>query len=72
MALGVVRLVMADTPDPEDVDWEDPDVCPFCGARLPDGGAGFVDHADANPDCGARFEEWKENVAGDIGGEWSG
>ena len=72
MSLAVLRPRMTDTPDPEDVDWENPDACPFCGASLPDGGAGFVDHAAANPDCEARFEEWRENVAGDIGGEWSG
>jgi hypothetical protein len=72
MAVAVVETHMGDAPDPENVDWNDPDACPFCGAQLPDGGAGFVDHADANPDCQARFEEWRENVAGDIGGEWSG
>jgi hypothetical protein len=63
---------MTDAPDPENVNWEDPDACPFCGAALTDGGAGFVDHADANPDCLARFEEWRANVGADIGGEWSG
>jgi hypothetical protein len=63
---------MTNVPAPEDVNLEDPDVCPFCGTALTDGGAGFVDHADANPECQARFEEWRENVAGDIGGEWTG
>jgi hypothetical protein len=63
---------MSDAPDPEDVDWDDPDACPFCGERLTDGGAGFVDHAEANPECMARFEDWRENVADDVGAEWSG
>ncbi|MFC3476629.1 DUF7501 family protein [Halobacterium litoreum] len=58
--------------DPEDVDWDDPDACPFCGASLRDGGAGFIEHVEENPACRRRFEEWRENVAGDVGPEWLG
>jgi hypothetical protein len=63
---------MSDAPDPEDVDWDDPDPCPFWGGRLRDGGAGFVDHAEASPECMERFEEWRANVADDVAPEWSG
>lgn len=61
-------------PDPDSPDWDNPDYCPFCGVQLADGGAGFIDHieGDANEACRERFEEWRENVAGDVGGEWSG
>ncbi|WP_254522045.1 DUF7501 family protein [Natrinema caseinilyticum] len=63
-----------DHPAPNSPGWDNPDFCPFCGHRLPDGGPGFVDHIqnDANATCRDRFEEWRENVADDIGGEWSG
>ena len=63
---------MTDVPDPEDVNWKNPDACPFCGASLTDGDVVFADHTDANPDCQARFEAWHENAADDAGGEWSG
>jgi hypothetical protein len=56
----------------EATDWDDPDVCPFCGTRLVDGGAGFIDHIEESEPCRLGFEEWRENVAGDVGGEWSG
>jgi hypothetical protein len=39
---------------------------------MADGGAGFVDHADADSDCNARFEAWQAHVAGDVGGESTG
>ncbi|AHG03871.1 hypothetical protein HALDL1_09855 [Halobacterium sp. DL1] len=52
--------------------WTDPETCPFCGEALRNGGAGFVEHADANADCRTRFDEWRENVAGDVRSEWSG
>lgn len=52
--------------------WSDPDTCPFCQDDLPDPGAGFVDHLDANPDCEDSFDLWRENVAGDVRGEWAG
>ena len=56
----------------EPLDWDDPDRCPFCGAALVDGGAGFVDHIDQHSACGERFEAWRDAIAGDIGSEWSG
>jgi len=58
-----------DHPSPE---WDNPDFCPFCGAELDDPGAGFVDHVAENDACRRRFEEWREHVAGDVGGEWPG
>jgi hypothetical protein len=62
-----------DTHPPRDSpEWDNPDVCPFCGADLPDGGAGFMDHVDEAPECRARFEAWVERVRDDIGGDWSG
>lgn len=59
-----------DVPEPRD--WSDPDRCPFCGAPLTDGGAGFMDHIDEAEGCAVAFERWREGIAGDIGGEWSG
>lgn len=55
-----------------DSDWGDPDYCPFCGAELTDGGAGFMDHVEAAPECNERFEAWLEAIRDDIGGEWGG
>jgi hypothetical protein len=52
--------------------WDDPSTCPFCGAALSDPGAGFVDHLDESAACTTEFETWREHVAGDIGGEWTG
>lgn len=52
--------------------WDDPDYCPFCGTELTDGGAGFIDHVDAETECGERFETWLEAIRDDIGGEWGG
>ncbi|WP_129112748.1 DUF7501 family protein [Halegenticoccus tardaugens] len=52
--------------------WNDPERCPFCGAALEDGGAGFIAHVEARPSCAERFERWRAMVASDIGGEWSG
>lgn len=61
-------------PPSDSAAWDNPDYCPFCGQRLPDGGPGFVDHIqkDENATCRERFEEWRENIAGDMGGEWGG
>ena len=56
----------------ESATWNDPEECPFCGAGLRNGGAGFVEHAEANADCMTRFDEWRENVAGDMNPEWTG
>lgn len=63
-----------DHPSTDSEGWDNPDFCPFCGQRVPDGGAGFYDHIKEaeNSTCRERFEEWRENVAGDVGGEWSG
>lgn len=52
--------------------WEDPERCPFCGAGLVDGGAGFIDHIGASDDCSDAFEDWREGIVDDIGGEWTG
>ncbi|MFC6614502.1 hypothetical protein ACFQAS_05955 [Halopenitus salinus] len=57
------------TPTPN---WSDPNDCPFCGEPLSDPGAGFVDHLAESDACEAGFDDWRENVAGDMGGEWSG
>lgn len=62
---------MPDTPSNEP-DWDRPDFCPFCGAKLVDGGLGFIDHLETAPDCRERFEAWRERIAEDIGGEWGG
>jgi hypothetical protein len=61
-----------DHPPRDSSAWDNPDVCPFCGARLTDGGAGFMDHIAADEACRERFGAWREAVAGDIGGEWGG
>lgn len=61
-----------DHPEPEAPGWDDPDFCPFCGARLADPGAGFLDHLEDAETCRRRFDEWRENVLEDVGGEWSG
>ena len=59
-------------PPRDSPDWERPDFCPFCGARLPDGGPGFMDHVAEADTCRERFEAWRERVAEDIAGEWGG
>jgi DNA-directed RNA polymerase specialized sigma subunit len=56
----------------EATDWDDPERCPFCGATLTDPGVGFVEHIEESETCNLGFEQWRENVAGDVGGEWSG
>lgn len=62
----------SDHPSLDSPDWDSPDYCPFCGAELRDGGAGFVEHVEESDPCRRRFDEWRENIAGDVGGEWSG
>lgn len=52
--------------------WTNTGTCPFCGDQLADPGAGFVDHIGENPNCQSSFDVWRENVAGDVAGEWSG
>ncbi|RQG91402.1 hypothetical protein EA462_05370 [Natrarchaeobius halalkaliphilus] len=54
------------------MNWVDPVTCPFCGDELASPGAGFVDHIDENGDCERGFDHWRENIAGDLAGEWSG
>ena len=61
-----------DHPQKDSPDWDHPDYCPFCGAALTDGGAGFVDHVAESPACAERFEAWRENVADDVAGDWGG
>lgn len=52
--------------------WNDPERCPFCNARLEDGGWGFISHVGASSPCKTRFDRWRNNISSDIGGEWSG
>lgn len=52
--------------------WSDPDRCPFCGAQLASPGAGFVSHTKENRDCAAAFERWRDRIADDVTGGWSG
>lgn len=52
--------------------WIDPETCPFCGGPLSDGGGGFIDHVESSPACMSNFDVWREQVADDMGGEWSG
>jgi hypothetical protein len=59
-------------PNPESPEWDNPDVCPFCGADLVDGGGGFMDHVDTAETCRERFEAWLDNIRDDIGSEWGG
>lgn len=61
-----------DHPAPTSDNWANPDLCPFCGIRLEDGGAGFMHHIDDAPVCKERFDDWKEQISGDMGGEWGG
>lgn len=65
-------MTSSDHPPRESDNWANPDLCPFCGVRLEDGGAGFMDHIDEAPGCKDRFEAWKEQIRGDMGGEWGG
>lgn len=59
-----------DHPPRNSTDWENPDLCPFCGTGLSDGGIGFINHIDDAQVCKERFEAWREQIRGDIGGEW--
>ncbi|MEF8779722.1 MAG: hypothetical protein V5A46_03465 [Haloferacaceae archaeon] len=60
------------TPSVPEPDWVGPSQCPFCGEALADPGAGFVRHLEQSPTCERGFERWRENVAGDLRGEWGG
>jgi nucleotide-binding universal stress UspA family protein len=59
-------------PSTDETRWDDPERCPFCGGGLEDGGPGFISHIRTSPECAAAFGTWREQVADDIGGEWSG
>ena len=61
-----------DHPPRDSPEWDNPDLCPFCGTPLLDGGIGFVDHIEDAPICKERFEAWRDQVREDIDGEWSG
>lgn len=52
--------------------WDDPERCPFCLAELEDAGAGFISHLEESPVCSDGFDRWRDAVAGDMRGEWSG
>lgn len=52
--------------------WDNPDLCPFCGVGLSDGGSGFIDHIAKTPMCNERFQDWRAKIRDDIGGEWGG
>ncbi|APX95871.1 DUF7501 family protein [Natronorubrum daqingense] len=53
-------------------DWTNPIHCPFCGTELESPGAGFVDHIEESDDCKQSFDHWRENITGDLAGEWAG
>jgi hypothetical protein len=61
-----------DHPPRDSPEWDNPDLCPFCGVDLSDGGVGFIDHIADAPGCRERFEAWRERIRDDIGGEWGG
>ncbi len=52
--------------------WTDPNQCPFCGQALPSPGEGFVRHLDESEACDGAYGVWRQRVADDIGGGWSG
>lgn len=62
----------AETPSVVAYTWDDPSVCPFCTTELENPGEGFVTHLRESPVCEQGFEEWRNSVTNDIGGEWSG
>lgn len=61
-----------DHPPRSSSQWDNPDLCPFCGANLVDGGAGFIDHTKESEPCSERFEAWLTGIRDDMGGEWGG
>ncbi|GAB3674428.1 DUF7501 family protein [Halopiger thermotolerans] len=54
----------------EPAEWDDPTECPFCGASIDDGGAGFIEHVERKNDCAVAFSRWREGVSSDVEGEW--
>ncbi|WP_425498811.1 DUF7501 family protein [Halorubrum rubrum] len=59
-------------PPRDSPEWDSPDLCPFCGVALSDGGIGFIDHIADAAVCEERFDAWREQIRDDIGGEWGG
>lgn len=52
--------------------WDDPTRCPFCLDELESEGEGFMDHLEESPICQQGFGMWRDAVADDVRGEWSG
>lgn len=52
--------------------WTDLHRCPFCGEYIPSPGKGFMIHISEAAECDADFEMWREHVAEDIQGGWTG
>ncbi|EJN58721.1 hypothetical protein HSB1_31990 [Halogranum salarium B-1] len=46
--------------------WNDPNLCPFCGAAIPDGDQALTYHIQENRACVDRFAELRMTVAEDI------
>jgi hypothetical protein len=59
-------------PSPDSEDWDNPDFCPFCGEEVTNLGNGFMEHIEGRATCRKRFEEWRDNIMGDMEGEWGG
>jgi len=52
--------------------WADPNQCPFCGQELQSPGEGFVRHLDESEACDGEYGVWRQRIANDIRGGWSG
>lgn len=52
--------------------WTDPNQCPFCGQALSSPGEGFVRHLDESEACDGAYDVWRQRIADDIRGGWSG
>ncbi|GAA0251683.1 hypothetical protein ACFFQF_02665 [Haladaptatus pallidirubidus] len=52
--------------------WTNPEQCPFCDATLEDGGWGFIAHVRTNSSCRTEYDMWREQITGDMSGEWGG
>ncbi|HEV8361723.1 MAG TPA: hypothetical protein VGR28_14835 [Candidatus Thermoplasmatota archaeon] len=48
--------------------WYPPHRCMWCGIALEDPGAGFIDHAKANPDCFVQWQDFRNNMKREAGG----
>lgn len=60
------------TPLPPKPDWGDLDRCPFCEDAIPNPGSGFIEHVREHSECHRGFNRWRETVADDMRGGWSG